>query len=125
MIIVVNKPGDKFFVSYHPVYVVKELVVGSNLLSEDSADSDNRRDKSDNTNNAYIVVVNESSVVLSSKSDKIIILGSGSIFGNLIDLIAERGRINIISDLLIDSVFNDNVGVQGLFLSLSPCCLHY
>ena len=105
--------------------MVKELVVGSNLLSEDSADSDNRRDKSDNTNNAYIVVVNESSVVLGSKSDKIIILGSSSIFGNLIDLIAERGRINIVSDLLIDSVFNDSVWVQGLFLSLSPCCLQY
>ena len=93
--------------------MVKELVVGSNLLSEDSADSDNRRDKSDNTNNAYIVVVNESSVVLGSKIDKIIILGRESVFGNLIDLIADRGRINIVSDLLIDSVFNDSVGIQG------------
>ena len=105
--------------------MVKELVVGSSFFSEDSADSDNRRDKSDNTNNAYVVVVNKSSVVLGSKSDKIIILGSGSIFGNLIDLIADRGRINIVSDLLIDRVFNDSVGIQGLFLSLSPCCLHY
>ena len=105
--------------------MVKGLAVSSGILSEDSADSDNRRDKSDNTNNAHIVVVNESSVVLGSKSDKIIILGCESVFGNLIDLIAERGRINIVSDLLIDSVFNDSVGVQGSFLSLSPCCLQY
>ena len=104
---------------------LRRLVISSSFFSEDSADSDNRRDKSDNTNNAYIVVVNESSVVLGSKIDKIIILGRESVFGNLIDLIAERGRINIVSDLLIDSVFNDSVQVQGLFLSLSPCCLHY
>lgn len=52
--------GDKGF-SYRPILWV---LVGGDFLSDDSADSGNYYNESDNTNDAYIVVVNESSVVL-------------------------------------------------------------
>ena len=89
-------------------------LVGGYIFSDNSADRGDYSDKSDNTNDAYVVVVNKRSVVLGCESDKIIILGSDSIFGNLIDLLIERGQINIVSDLLIDSVFNDSVGGSRL-----------
>jgi len=113
--------GDKGF-SYRPILWV---LVGGDFLSDDSADSGNYYNESDNTNDAYIVVVNESSVVLGCQGDEIIILGCESVFGNLVDLIIKRGEINVLADLLIDSVLNESIRVQGLFLSLSPCCLHY
>jgi len=40
------------------------VLVGDCFLSDDSADSGDHYNESDNTNDAYIVVVNESSVVL-------------------------------------------------------------
>lgn len=88
-------------------------LVGGYIFSDNSADRGDYSDKSDNTNDAYVVVVNKSSVVLGCESDKIIILGCESVFGNLVDMLVERGQVDVLADLIIDSVFNDSVGVQG------------
>ena len=88
-------------------------LVGGYIFSDNSADRGDYSDKSDNTNDAYVVVVNKSSVVGWCQGDKIIILGCESVFGNLVDLLVERGQVDVLADLIIDSVFNDSVGVQG------------